>query len=468
MFQLPPSIKLLDNGLLDTSGFSRPRTTDRFTCLLKKRYSVNFEDLVVWGVGESCITYGLNDGRRCWYSFLCKEGHECRQDHAAISPSVPFNKKTDAMKFLYSVLTTFMLFSSVVVSAEPIGFVGGSRLTLGTQTNLSASVRLGDLDNDNDLDVVVANGRHWPQQNFLLLNQARGRFNVQRKLGQELRTTYATELADLDGDGDLDIAVGNDMAPNQVFLNDGTGQFQAGETFGELSSVRSLTLADLDGDQDVDIVATSRGKPNMFFLNGGKASFGNGQPFGGPADSTINVAVADLNQDGHNDLVLANRDGQQNYALLNDGRMSFDKKVTFGTSRDETRAIAIGDMNGDGKPDLIAGNIGQSNVVYLGDGAGGFQQGVPFGRPDGQTYAVTLADLDHDQKLDVVVGNVMQSNAAFFNDGTGAAFSEVRFGNEDGASYGLDVGDLDGDGFDDIVVANSGSTNRIFLNRRRR
>ena len=158
---------------------------------------------------------------------------------------------------------------------------------------------------DKDLDVVIANGRHWPQQNFLFLNQDRARFNVQRNLGIDRATTYATELADLDGDGDVDIAVGNDWAPNLIFLNDGTGKFDSGTEFGDVTSVRSLTLADLDRDNDIDIVMTCRGRQNRFYLNNGKAKFGTGYPFGGRDDSTIDVAVADFNLDGHPDLVLA-------------------------------------------------------------------------------------------------------------------------------------------------------------------
>ena len=62
-----------------------------------------------------------------------------------------------------------------------------------------------------------ANGRHWPQQNFVFLNQSRARFNVARPLGVDLSTSYACEFADLDRDGDVDIAVGNDTAPCFVF-----------------------------------------------------------------------------------------------------------------------------------------------------------------------------------------------------------------------------------------------------------
>jgi hypothetical protein len=344
-------------------------------------------------------------------------------------------------------------------------FESSDRLTLGTEANLSASVRIADIDRDKDLDVVVANGRHWPQQNFLLINQGRARFNVQRRLGEDRSTTYATEVADLDGDGDLDIAVGNDMAPNRIFLNDGSGRFKPGATFGEISSVRSLTLADIDRDKDIDIVATSRGKRNQIYLNDGKGRFGAGRPFGARDDSTIDVAVADLNQDGHPDLVLANRDGQQNYILLNDGRTNFTKRIPFGTGKDQTRTVAVADMDGDKNLDIVVGNIGQPNAVYFGDGKGGVRAAVNFGREDGQTYALAVADMDNDGDLDLVVGNVAQQNAVFFNQGDGKSFREFRFGDKSAATYGLDTGDLNGDGFEDIAVANSGSRNRVFLNR---
>jgi len=305
-------------------------------------------------------------------------------------------------------LTNFLLVTLLCASSEAQErtFVTNGRLILGTEAFRSASVRLGDFDGDGNLDAVVANGRHWPEANFLFLNQGHANFSIMRPLGTDRTTSYACEVADLDGDGDLDIVTGNDMALGQIFLNDGSGHFNEHASFGEISSVRSVTLADIDNDGDIDILVTSRGRPNRIFLNDGRANFSKGPSFGAPGDSTIDVAVADINNDGHHDLVLANRDGQQNYLLLGNGKLEFSEQRLYGTNKGQTRAVAVGDLNNDGKLDWVAGNIGEPNVVYLGDGTGNVLKAIPFGSASSQTYSIAIADMDNDGNLDIIVGNV--------------------------------------------------------------
>ena len=154
------------------------------------------------------------------------------------------------------------------------------------------------MNGDGTLDVVVANGRHWPGQNRVYLNDGSAAFTLARRLGDEEAGTYAVPLADFDGDGDLDVAVGNDRTRSLVFLNDGSGRFQRGTTFGSPGSTRSLTLADLDGDGHTDILAVNRGRQNFIFHGDGAGGFGAGTPFGAGDDSTIDVGAADLDADG--------------------------------------------------------------------------------------------------------------------------------------------------------------------------
>ena len=356
-------------------------------------------------------------------------------------------------------------FATPVAPAQAQSFATSNRLVLGTDANKSASVRVGDLDGDKDLDIVVANGRHWPQQNFALFNQGTGRFNVMEPIGNQRSTTYACELADLDGDGDLDIATGNDNAPCQIFLNDGSGRFVFNGTFGRASSVRSLKIADVDQDGDHDILVTCRGRSNSIYLNNGKAEFETGIKFGTATDSTIDVEVGDVNGDGNNDLVLANRDGQPNAWLMNKGELKFSKPVPFGNPKSNSRSVTVGDFNDDGKLDWAIGNIGQPNRLFLGDGSGGVASEVEFGDAAGRTYCLAAADIDHDGDLDLVAGNTGQKNSVFFNENKGAKFRAEPFGGETNATYGLTLGDFNGDKLLDIAVANSDSTNHVFLNR---
>ena len=162
----------------------------------------------------------------------------------------------------------------------------------------TASLSFGDVDQDGHLDLVVANGRHWPAQNRILLNNGEGRFQVIRDLGGDRATSYAAPLADLDGDDDLDAVVGNDRAPNRVFWNDGTGHFEPGPVLGEIASTRSVSLADLDGDGNLDVLVTNRGEPNSIFFNDGSRGFERRGTFGTARDSTIGVAVGDVTGTG--------------------------------------------------------------------------------------------------------------------------------------------------------------------------
>ena len=247
------------------------------------------------------------------------------------------------------------MFASFTLMGQEIHFKSNSRLVLGVESNKSASVSAGDIDNDGDIDIVVANGRHWPQTNNIFINNGFGKFTVAKSLDNNKETSYATELADIDSDGDLDIIVGNDMAPNAIYFNDGVGNFlRSTYGFGEpYSSTRNIKTTDVDADGDIDIVITNRGKENEICLNNGKGVFFKSIKFGSNKDATIDVDVVDINKDGYKDLIVANRNKQQNFIYLNNGKEEFSTKIPFGSGSDETRSLGVADIDNDGVLDII-------------------------------------------------------------------------------------------------------------------
>ena len=92
--------------------------------------------------------------------------------------------------------------------------------------------------------------------------------------GQNLGTSasWGIKLGDLDDDSDLDAFVTNFDQPNKVWLNDGTGNFSdSGQSLGNWGS-RGIDLGDLDGDGDLDAFVTNDDQPNKVWVNQNRVS----------------------------------------------------------------------------------------------------------------------------------------------------------------------------------------------------
>lgn len=145
---------------------------------------------------------------------------------------------------------------SVVSFGQTRTFEDNPRVLLGLRQDRSPSLTFADVDNDGDQDVMVANGRHWPQQNEIFLNNGNGRFMIGYHFGPIFDTSYAIPAGDLDGDGDLDAIVANDLAPNMIYINDGGHFTHTGNLGVEEESTRDVVIADLNGDDLLDAVVT--------------------------------------------------------------------------------------------------------------------------------------------------------------------------------------------------------------------
>ena len=163
-------------------------------------------------------------------------------------------------------IITFILFVSASYSQSNL-FKSHPYATLGTSEALTASASFGDIDGDGDLDIIVANGRHWSEYNEIFYNDGKGFFRRSKQLGSERNTTYQVPLADIDNDGDLDIIVANDRIENQIFKNDGKGNFIFDHYFGKKeSNTRGLCIVDLNNDGYLDIAVANRKSQNYIYF----------------------------------------------------------------------------------------------------------------------------------------------------------------------------------------------------------
>lgn len=383
----------------------------------------------------------------------------------------------------------------------------------------SASVAAGDVDGDDDLDLIL--GGFSPGGDFLLRNDGSGSFTTSA-LPPAANYAESAALLDVDGDGDLDamlgdfdgvsllrndggggfthdgpavpafnpfgcvfaiaggdfdedgtldvfLGVGDDEADNFVLENDGTGTFAlAADPFppGPGRDTRAVVVAEFTGDDHVDVVL------GQWFLDellpgNGTTSFPTSValPFA-TGSITDDLAAADLDADGDLDLFRASAQGSE--WLRNDGFGNFVVEAVPDASAWGAEGVLLADLDGDS--DLDGFLTGTRNRLLLGDGEGGFG-GVPGGMPDGGYLShLALGDANLDGRIDVfatappgdqVRRLFLTSPSGELEEASGVLPASAH------VPSAIAVGDFDGDEAADVLYGGtgcSGGGTALFLN----
>jgi hypothetical protein len=251
-------------------------------------------------------------------------------------------------------------------------------------SSIANSVLAADVNNDSLPDLIFGNAgpSDTPALNFLLINNGDSTFSNQSstRLPQVLDITQDIKLADIDNDGDKDMIVGNEDG-NKIHINNGSGFF-TDETTARLpltgtEETRKVTLADADGDNDLDIFFSNvafragRLRQDRLLLNNGSGVFTDVTSTNIPVDNehTTDGIFVDVDYDNDLDLITTNIfNNRPVKVFLNNGFGVFEERTTEvlpAGVQGEGIGIKAADFNGDHLLDLYICNRGQQDRLLL-------------------------------------------------------------------------------------------------------
>lgn len=360
-----------------------------------------------------------------------------------------------------------------------------SRLDFNAPTQVNSSVT-GDIDGDGKTDIVTVS------ISGLAMSVYRNAHSTGNFAGSSLsaRVNFAlsagaqfTRLADLDGDGKLDVICwvtnGNLIS---IFRNTSTtGNISFANRIDiPLLGAASPTggaIADLDNDGKLDIVSANAGissisviKNNSSIGNMSSTSFANIVNFTTGFTSPQSVTANDFDDDGFMDLAIGHQsNGISLFRNTGNGLINANTFNLFSWTGvvSNSQHINSADIDGDNKPELIVSNQGSSiisifrNIAVSGTfNNGSFATSISFATPT-NIFSTSVADIDGDGKPDIASGTISTNGifSVFKNNSTVGTISmltrvDINSLSASGVLAHMDMGDFDNDGKLDVCFPN--------------
>ena len=342
-----------------------------------------------------------------------------------------------------------------------------------------SNVQIVDLDHDGLTDILVCD---VIRSQVTWIRQFPKGIHTEIPVGDSIPAPAHVQAIDVDGDGDLDLVIASlgVLAPSNnrigsvvILENDGHQRFTNHIVADRIARVADVRAGDLDGDGDLDLAVAGFGYDDgetSWLENRGGWKFEQHVllRLSGP----INAIVADINNDGHPDIVaLVSQEWEEIWAFLNDGRGHFTSKMIWGSTNPDFGSswISVVDLDRDGDLDILYSNgdafdYAPANsrpwhgVQWL-ENTGNLQ--FEFHRIADLPGASSpqAADIDGDGDLDVVVVSGYNNwddpaamSLVWLENNGRMQFTLHRIATSPTHLITLATGDLDGDGTVDLVT----------------
>jgi len=321
------------------------------------------------------------------------------------------------------------------------------------------SLVVADFNGDGKPDVLADNGN---SDVSLLLGMGDGTFAPSAQSIPTGAGTVWVAAGDVNGDNIADLIVANSTANSiSIFTGKGNNQYIPGATYSVGTDPEFVVLADLNNDGHLDIVVVCKGDqvtPGsvVILLGNGDGTF-TSAPSGSlaPGLAPITAAVADFNNDGKLDLAIVDEGDDTTQSVvavyLGNGDGSFGTPTTFqvGVS---PKSIAAGLLTTTGHIDLVVGNSRNFSVTVLqGTGTGSFSTAATLNFFTGNSEtSVAIADLNGDGLADVIAtgGNGV---VVFMNQGNYNFLAAQTYVTETNVMH-VAAADFNGDGHQDVIA----------------
>lgn len=372
----------------------------------------------------------------------------------------------------------------------------------------AVAICTGDLDNDNDKDIIVAGQNN--NAIYLFENEGEGNFLTQYAIANDFSNVQTVSCIDIDTDGDLDVIssgvetdelfwlenqgdafqqstitevpgvpgnanyiewrdLNQDGIEDLFWLSDNTNSYGWIQHAGDVTFPNHETLhrsvvspskiqaADLDNDGDLDVVVSGSDERITWY-----ESYSNGQ------FSNEHIIASNLNYqassqilfcedfDGDGDIDILGRSTTSSLRLYqNQGDATFTTTSSLTNIYNSDKSFRVADTDNDGDLDLYGIKIsGGSRIVFshINDGAGNFNYTELFTSQSLSFDKVLIMDFDEDGENDIIIGGQNGNSVKWFQNLGGGTYSDEILLMEDIDTSAISKGDLDGDGLEDLIL----------------